>query len=156
MDYYEIKRINRFKRVIEILKENYSDIWFLKTETGKLIHISINETVICGNGAKLISHWSRDIEDFNLLCGDCVGNNRYRYITTCNLSYWEPNINPVSWRCKSIVNNKNNKKKLVRCRKTMEGPLDGFCTQHKMGILKYIRNYTNIPDDIINIIYNML
>lgn len=156
MEYLEMKRIDRFKRVIEILKENYPDIWFLKTETGKLIHISINETVICGNGSKLISHWSRDIEDFNLLCSDCVGNNRYRYITTCNLSYWEPNINPVSWRCKSIVNNKNNKKKLVRCRKTMEGPLDGFCTQHKMGILKYLRNYTNIPDDIINIIYNML
>lgn len=156
MTEYAAQRLARFAKIIDDLKEKEENILFLHTETGYYIHISVDETVLCAHGARLVSRWESDIKNMDKLCYECIRNVRYKYLSNVHSVYYQPPEYRISWRCTAMVKKRGVKKKLTRCRNTMDGPLDSFCTQHKKCFTKYIHQYISVEPDVLKIIYNKL
>ena len=108
---YRRDRNERFSKLIQSLQEKKKDIWFIKTDTGFYTHIAVDETILCHNGLRLMAKWSRDIENLDTLCYECVRNIRYQFTNDFGniLTITSPKYD-VGWRCTAIIKKQGSKK----------------------------------------------
>ena len=144
--YNYLKRTKeRKEKIIKELQEK-GTIYYLYTPTGSWVHLSVNDTTFCYDGARLISDWKTSIDDISNVCNACIVNIRDNHIN----SFYR-----TSLRCRSMIKKKiNGRNKQVRCSNSIESPSDCFCNQHKKCFSKYLGKY--IIPEILDIIYKKL
>lgn len=135
----------KVKKTIKKLKKNHN-VLFIETEYGKNTHISVDNKVLCCDGARLISSWSVEYDIYHI-CTDCIIYNKSKYIKNREISAKEY---LVSWRCSFLTNSKK------RCKNTTNSHKLRYCKNHQKSIMNILNDKLSIPTDVLKIIYNMI
>jgi len=156
----------RRKRVVDEFREKLSkidnDVWYIKTETGHIEHIAIDDVTHCNEArSRLISQWSRNHIPGSSICYPCMNIVTFQYLKdNDNDNLYYHNMSPsnygIAWRCTAMVKKKGKGKKLKRCSNCSGGPDESFCSQHNKCFMKYINKYISVSQDVSKLIYKLL
>jgi len=144
-----ISRNQRNKIHVEELSRLDDDVWYIKSESGNIIHIAINGETFCCQS--LTAYWERTITNIDNICQQCVFITGYLSHTGTPYKSYQ-----ISWRCTAIVVKKGKCKKVKRCSNCSKGPYESFCTIHSKCFLKYINKYISVSPDVSKLIYKLL
>lgn len=134
---------------VEELSRIADDVWYIKSESGHVIHIALNGITFCYQS--LTSYWERTITNIDNICQQCVFRTRYLSIPESPSKYYQ-----IYWRCTAIAVKKGKGKKVKRCSNCSRGPYESFCTIHSKCFLKYINKYISVSPDVSKLIYKLL
>ena len=151
--------MNNWYEDLERLTKTNNDVFFIKTETGCVIHISINNETFCSNGAKLISYFFKipllySIENKGTrICNSCL----IQALQIFKNSNYRPDVTyMLSFRCDAIIKVKGKGKKVRRCLNKKISFEENFCTQHNKCFLAYINKYISVSNDVSKLICKLL
>jgi hypothetical protein len=146
---------------LNCLTNTDNDILFIKTETGCIMHISVNNETFCSGGARLMFYWSKTPPPYSI-------KHKYTYICNvckswalkiCKDSTYRPYITyAISLRCDAMVKvkGKGKGKKIKRCLNTAISTDESFCTVHNKCFLAYINKYISVSNDVAKLIRKLL
>jgi len=153
---YKQRLSKRQINTINFLKESKLDILYIRTESGYLTHVSIDNYTFCEHGAGLIYYRERNLSKKEQLCTTCLGMIHRYYVNPPVSSYREPTFYNVKYRCSMVIRKKEKMNKTNRCSRTTNGAFNSMCSQHTECFSKYLHKYTSFSSDVCKLICKLL